>query len=47
MRSQRRDLETMDIRSGVWFSDYKALTAEKRADVEQREKEIAHFNFLM
>lgn len=37
----------MDIKSGVWFSEKQALRTEKRASYDQREKEIANFNFLI
>lgn len=47
IRSQRRESETMGIISGVWFSEQQAIRAEERASDDQREKEIAYFNFYI
>lgn len=40
MRNQRRDSETIDIRNGAWFGEQEALTADRRAGDEQREKKV-------
>lgn len=37
----------MGIISGVWFSEQQAIRAEERASDDQREKEIAYFNFYI